>query len=108
MLMIHKFRDSTRGLNVLLTGLGALFIIYVPMCPGSAESARPTNEKSSRSLKSCSGSRGGTSSFDVGRLSDSEGLEEKERQINGDALPERRLVPVQLVTVKRGRTQKDA
>ncbi|EWG45379.1 hypothetical protein FVEG_06191 [Fusarium verticillioides 7600] len=57
---------------------------------------RPANEKSSRSFKSCSGSRGSTSSFDVGRLSDSEGLEEKERQINGDALTEHRLVPVQL------------
>ncbi|ENH69095.1 hypothetical protein FOC1_g10010271 [Fusarium oxysporum f. sp. cubense race 1] len=59
---------------------------------------RPTNEKSSQSLKSWSGSRGSTSSFDVGRLSDSEGIEEKERQINGDALTERRLVPEQLVS----------
>ncbi|KAJ0142579.1 Extracellular serine-rich protein [Fusarium oxysporum f. sp. albedinis] len=152
MLMIHKFRDSTRGLDGLLTGLGALFTISYPgvrapqtppttklppprndascgaqfgvarrfiMVHGSQcrtatrlwvenvksnhppqskpfMHVRPTNEKSSRSLKSWSGSRGSTSSFDVGRLSDSEGLEEKERQINGDALAERRLVPEQL------------
>lgn len=30
MLMIHKFRDSTRGLDVLLTGLGVLFTISYP------------------------------------------------------------------------------